>query len=377
MFRTGCLLFTMLFISTASGLEWKEFPIERHFLHFSFATPEIGWAIEQNGGIFETTDGGKTWNKMTFQCNLEYETVRTPVFFYSNHHRWIVNNDTIHYSNNGGSTWVSFTPEIKGLKSVCFINDSDGVANTDTIMYWTNDCGRKWQKAEMDSTNKLEILSTKFLDSENGWISGWSVSHWDAGTILGTSDGGRTWKTVLLSYILNDIYCTDSLHCFAVGLDWVSRRGVLTMTTDGWKTKKDVNFEPYLDKVVFLNAQTGIILGDGLVWETNDSGNTWTKIENVGTVLSIGRSTNALFISSMGKMYKYELATSLLTNQYQMYNCRNRFVPSYQRMVYLNINQTAVSRLKVGFDLLGKSATRITGYSQGCYLVIEKHNLYW
>jgi photosystem II stability/assembly factor-like uncharacterized protein len=369
----------MLFTGITSGLEWKEIQTSFNASFFSFSTNDIGWAIggETDRTVFTTADGGKTWDQLPFKLDApNYKAQWTPVFFYGAASRWVLHNDSLHHSTNGGAFWKSYLLKEKGFKSVNFLSETHGVANDDTSMYWTIDCGMEWQKAKMDSTNKLTILSTHFIDSMNGWIAGWSYSHWDAGTVLHTSDGGSTWKTVILSNLFNSIYCTDSLHCFAVGLNPIDRSGVITMSTDGCKTTKDIKFAPYLDKIVFLNLQTGIVIGDGLVWETSDSGNTWKKILNIERALSIGRSTNALFISAMGKMYKCELATNSLVNQSQMYIYRSRSVPSDSRQIVVNNNPILSFIPRSSFDLLGKAGARIRGYCPGCYLRKEKQSLY-
>jgi len=373
MVQIACILFTLVSTVVSLPFEWKEYSSSVSARYFNFTT-NTGWALNSQNDIelFTTNDYGISWKKETIVLDLpkndEWNQWRNRVSFYGTTSRWVLNKDTLHHSTDGGANWNSIILKTKGLKSIYFLNETHGVANDEFFMYWTDNCGKEWYRAEMDSTNEVGILYTHFIDTLNGWIACWSITHWDAGAVLHTTDGGRTWSTDIISNLYNAVYCTDNLHCFAVGLNPLMRCGVLTMTSDGWKTNKDIYFEPFLDDVVFLNSQTGLIIGDSLVWETTDSGNTWTKIEDL-YAYGISRSNNALYISSKGKMLKYELPASKQQNKFLNHSSGSRFVFPDYRHVFMNSNQTPILRYKIEFDLLGKSATRITGYSPGCYLV--------
>lgn len=370
--RFVSLMIITIMIKISFALEWRKLADVQNFHYFDFSTSQVGWAIDRStgGGTFETKDGGKTWNKIPYPA--------TSISFWKDRHRWILNKDTIYYSSDGGIKWDSFLVELKNLKSIYFLTETYGVANDDSCrMYWSNDGGKTWNKAQMDTNNMVGVFSTHFIDSLNGWFAGWSASYWDAGSILRTNDGGKSWKTVLLTYMLNHIYCIDSLNSFAAGFDWISKQGLLLITNDGWKKYKEIRFDSLtsLDKVVFLNLQTGLVIGpnskrENEVWETNDSGKTWKKVENIGTALNIGRSNNALFISSIGKLFKCEITTGILTDGYQIrFDIKRNSTPTIKQVI---VNNNHSMFFNSNFNLLGKTASPKVNLSSGCYLLKDK-----
>ncbi|MBK8809775.1 MAG: hypothetical protein IPN69_03470 [Acidobacteria bacterium] len=80
----------------------------------SFSSREIGWAIgiqfvrdpnapmEPNGITLKTVDGGKTWKRETDDF---YRVAFTRVSFTSPENGWLVSDDTVFRTNDGGLTW--------------------------------------------------------------------------------------------------------------------------------------------------------------------------------------------------------------------------------------------------------------------------------
>ncbi|MCX7726210.1 MAG: YCF48-related protein [Chitinispirillaceae bacterium] len=378
--RSVCLLIILFFGLTYSGLKWKEISTNFDAVFFGFSTNETGWAIGGVGDrkVFITFDGGKNWKELSFILeDPNYDISVKPVFFYGNSSIWILIKDTLYHSTDHGNRWNSYLLQIKNLEAMYFLNETYGVASDDSCrMYWTSDCGKNWQKAEMDTANVVGINSIYFIDSLNGWIAGLSVSHWDAGSILRTYDGGKSWKTILITYMLNDIYCLDSLNCFAAGFNWITRVGLLLVTNDGWKTYREIRFDSlyFLERVVFFNHQIGLVRGTDTerkyqVWETEDSGKTWRKVENIGNVLNIGRSNNALFISSMGKLYKCEFSTGALRTQPSISRHITK-IGGLKKVIVDNDNPSINSKLKI--NLVGKTTLGRKKLCSGCYLLKDK-----
>ena len=103
------------------------------------------------------------------------------------------------------------------------------------------------------------------------------------GTLLHTTDGGKTWELIdMTDYVdwttqLNCIYFIDKNDGWLVG-----ERGICLHTTDGgenWDTVENLGIgKKTLFCVTFLSKQMGYISGtDGVLIYTNDGGKTWIK----------------------------------------------------------------------------------------------------
>ena len=121
--------------------------------------------------------------------------------------------------------------------------------------------------------------SVYFVDDKLGWLVG------DNGTVLKTSDGGRSWKiqSSRVPDTLSSVQFLDSQHGFAVG-----NNGTILETIDGgdrWQlisrgsTRLLVSYiTANLYSVHFINAQSGWVVGsDGAIFSTSDGGRSWRE----------------------------------------------------------------------------------------------------
>jgi photosystem II stability/assembly factor-like uncharacterized protein len=109
-----------------------------------------------------------------------------------------------------------------------------------------------------------------FLDEQFGWAVG---SH---GTIISTSNGGRTWQGALADDVsLNDVHFLDRNCGWVVG-----KGGMIFRTMDGGTTWARMLFpgppqDDDLYGVRFIDDDAGFIQGYSGVFKTNDGGMFW------------------------------------------------------------------------------------------------------
>lgn len=138
-----------------------------------------------------------------------------------------------------------------------------------------------WVSQSSGVSNTLNAI--KAVSENVAWVCGLS------GTVLRTTDGGRTWiKTASPSSILHcySIDAFDANTAWVVVADPLGGNTALYGTTNGgstWRQQLASNASgSFYDAVRFYDANTGILLGDPengyfVIYTTTDGGTTWTR----------------------------------------------------------------------------------------------------
>jgi photosystem II stability/assembly factor-like uncharacterized protein len=196
-----------------------------------------------DGTILRTTDGGRTWRRQTFRTIDDLHGVACPL---PSTCVAVGFGGTILRSTDGGNTWRSQTfgtPDI--LYAVACPRPSTCVAvgasmvlrptdrSKGTILRTTNG-GRTWRR---------QIIDT--IDIREQVVSGGSVTcarpstcvAVEGRTILRTTNGGHTWRSQTIDTIdrLEGVACPRSSTCVAVG-----DRGMILRSTDGGSSWRSV-----------------------------------------------------------------------------------------------------------------------------------------
>lgn len=110
-----------------------------------------------------------------------------------------------------------------------------------------------------------------FTDTDHGWAAG------DRGTILSSTDGGKTWQSQTSGVVEN----LEAIHFVDPMRGWAGGEGIaLLSTTDGGRTwrRRPMRVRP-VHALQFLDATTGWAGGpNGTVLKTEDGGATWINL---------------------------------------------------------------------------------------------------
>jgi len=266
-----------------------------HFHDISFADEQHGWAIDRDGSVFFTTDGGTTWHCQSHGHWLFYEAIQ----FIDVEHGWIVGRNLVLRTEDGGKTWQK--SEVNGwLLSVHFVNKKEGWAVGVDLFQWnkgklfhTKDGGKTWVAPL--GTIEGALYDVYFPTPKNGWIVG-MVEERKESIILHTSDSGQTWKRQRIDLIDVEtirVYFLNEKEGWIVG-----RKGTILHTEDGGKkwnlqvTGKERDRSLTLTDLRFINQREGVLVGycsargkknievsRGVILITSDGGRNWKKIE--------------------------------------------------------------------------------------------------
>ncbi|MDJ0616046.1 MAG: ferritin-like domain-containing protein [Calothrix sp. MO_192.B10] len=280
------------------GNPWSQSQIDTFKRWIELGTPEGGApAMGERPG----------WNPTSApEAGSRYDDI----WFVSPQKGWAVNSDgQILHTNDGGATWVQQfrTPMIGTravyLRCISFANDQKGWVGTLTDayrMFQTIDGGTTWTfVANLPDNAPLAICGLYVVNEMVVYASGTNFPYKRFPTrVLKTTDGGETWTAINMeAYASNliDIFFFNEQEGFVVG--GFSQKDdplyddvvpVVLYTTDGGQTWENrvanLNFEPgeWGWKIYFVNNLVGYVSLEsftrGAVLKTTDGGQTWSRL---------------------------------------------------------------------------------------------------
>ncbi|HYP19286.1 MAG TPA: hypothetical protein VEY08_04360 [Chloroflexia bacterium] len=210
-----------LLTTTDGGKHWLPLNVNKRVADITFTDEHHGWGFTGGGAenplLNHSTDGGQTWRAWRGEPGCNWYKSGAYFAFSGADTAWVVCVPTpgeqypdpmyLHKSTDGGQHWsiVYSTDPQKGLgtvsprglasiESLFFLDDNRGwvattIQNRDyawqTVVRTTPDGGRSWETlAVVDGV----MSDLRFESTTVGYALG---GQWDS--LLGTSDGGRTW----------------------------------------------------------------------------------------------------------------------------------------------------------------------------------------
>jgi photosystem II stability/assembly factor-like uncharacterized protein len=243
------------------GVTWNivETPTDMALYSIEFADEKTGWIVGQESVILKTTDGGKTWKSqggniwMGDDCRDtngedDDDCALAPLFAVTaidaNHAVAIGDRSTVARTEDGGTTWTSYTLTPEGLDE---LDENQLLAFEDPVLY-----------------------DVQFFDENTGFVVG------EFGKLFKTTDGGKSWVGKQASLVGDEYFFEFDLPTFfdvqflnrevgyAVGLE-----GRIAKTTDGGETWawQHHGVEDY-DAPMYSAS----VLPNGTVWVVGSSG---------------------------------------------------------------------------------------------------------
>jgi len=126
-----------------------------------FTSPHHGCGVDNNNSILCTNDG-ETWQVV--YSDRGDRKVKTAMFFASEKQGWVVGQGIWHTSD-GGETWrkqLSISDASHELRSVLFVDDQLGWAQSLDAVWRTHDAGKTWAKM---SDTWMKYLNTRGSDA--------------------------------------------------------------------------------------------------------------------------------------------------------------------------------------------------------------------
>ncbi len=304
-----------------------------------FLDPLTGWAVNSNGHILMTANGGESWTRQ-FSADVYLRCVG----FANRDKGWVgalSRQKRLFHTEDGGATWkrVENVPDtapvfVCGMsvvnESVVYASGTNEPEEAARMMK-TVDGGATWTAWEMGEHATL-LVDCFFTSPERGWVVGGKASVPNPTrddvkpVVLFTEDGGQTWTNRVADiqdefpfgewgwkiFFLTDLIGFVSLENF--------NAGAILKTTDGGVTWSrhpinDPQGNANLEGVGFADADHGWVGGwgdesfdSGSSSETLNGGNNWLDANQIGRFINRFRffgNPATLGYASGKTVYKY------------------------------------------------------------------------
>jgi photosystem II stability/assembly factor-like uncharacterized protein len=296
-----------------------------------FVDQHEGWAVGDDGVIWHSIDGGKTWERQKTGTRASLRGVH----FQTPYTGWAVGRvetatgsvGVMLRTTDGGLRWEEMgTNVLPGLHAVRFFDEKAGFVCGDgspafpSGMFTTADGGRSWKPVagvKLPSCRSADFFAGKrdgvvagawsrlgtlgadgaYRESDMDPLSGRTLhavctaeaggkavafAAGDGGAVLSSTDGGRSWGFVNLGLAPEVLASCDFRCCAAFGSHvWVAGKpgGIVLHSADGgktWEVQKTELTAP-LNGLHFLTHEVGWAVGElGCILGTTDGGKTWT-----------------------------------------------------------------------------------------------------
>lgn len=275
-------------------------PTTNRYDDIYFVSPDTGWAVGSEGStgyIRHTVDGGATWQNQkvinTYMRSIEFADKNIGYAGGLGQSGMRV----LYKTTDGGANWTDISSVITGSNAgicgICCVNTSItyavGVWASPAYVIKSVDGGNTWTYINMSAYAK-NLIDVQFTDANTGYVSGESNINAEGAVILKTTDGGSTWTKVFMSngpgervWKLQNLDGQNWFACIESAVAFYSEtvNNMFVKSTDGGNTwsVKPAPRSNYLQGIGFMDTQRGWI-GSIELFETNDGGNSWTKLTN-------------------------------------------------------------------------------------------------
>jgi photosystem II stability/assembly factor-like uncharacterized protein len=255
-----------------------------------FVNPDTGWIVGAGGFISVTRDGGQTWVRQTSPVARKLHRVH----FYNGLIGWITggwqdgSSFLLLKTTNGGVTWqdLSFGSNCYSCEDIWFADSLSGWivgqdASINPFIQHTTDGGASWVGQDPNlPTGNGPVSSVCFPTPMTGWASTSSIYQTPAGSILHTTNGGDSWyvqanTNMHYNYFLD---APDTQHVAVVSTQVLSPAGakvfVSTNGGSGWTSNALPTFE-YAGGCQYRGSDVWVAQTYGQVLHSSNNGSTW------------------------------------------------------------------------------------------------------
>jgi len=335
-------------VTTLPEKGWKKLNTERYpgkQDDITFINEKEGWYVNGYGSIYNTKNGGETWEKQLEKKGTFFRTIAfvdnlvgfagtVGTDYFPN----VTDSIPLYGTRDGGKTWkpVDYKgPYVKGLCAIDIVKEqyinhgkidykihiyAVGRVGSPANMMVSHDGGETWTSNSMNNDCKM-LFDIKMFDKNNGFVCAASDEDMEKSNalILKTGDGGKSWKKVYQSNRPFEGTWKASFPTSKVGYVTIQsynpdsnvKQQRIAKTIDGGETWNEINLVEDAGArefgIGFIDENQGFVGTMNTGYETKDGGKTWSKV-------NLGMACNKIRIykDANGKIYGYAIGVDVL-----------------------------------------------------------------
>lgn len=291
LYQTAVAENDQIYISSNFGVKWTPKESVRQWSDIALSRNTVSLldgkyqtAVNRGGRIYVSHDFGDTWvarggRKEWLSVAISGDGLKQVAVIFGG---------SVWFSIDAGLTWVESPGTTRDWQSVTMSEDASVTAAVTILdnVYYSSDAGATWGLGVLVANGKIltEISIAKTNPNVQSIVS-------DAGSIYYTNNGGITWSSNRTQESWSGITLSDD-GIFQTAI--VRGGGIYQSDTSGvdWTELKDS--KPWLDiamssdgvfQIATKNSGGFISEDDGELWQSNNSGITWKKVD-LGTTPS-------------------------------------------------------------------------------------------
>ncbi|MCG8363105.1 MAG: YCF48-related protein [Pseudanabaenales cyanobacterium] len=303
-----------------NGYRWiaTQAEIASRYDDIFFISPDVGWAINSNGRILKTVNGGRFWDQQFHDPNVYFRCIS----MVNEQVGWAgctTPGRQLFHTNDGGDHWeqVANLPtanerRVDAPSAVCglWALDEQRVFASGTNyperparFLKTEDGGKTWYVRDMEDVATL-LVDIYFQTENVGWVVGGRATKPNprrtdvVPTVLKTENGGETWRDMLSENVnaplgewgwkiqfLKGGFGVVACENFKAGAILITENGGNSWRRQEIRDSQGKMINENLEGIGFLDRQTGWVGGwgdkvfsSGRTSRTTDGGRTWTDL---------------------------------------------------------------------------------------------------
>ncbi|WKZ70116.1 MAG: T9SS type A sorting domain-containing protein [Melioribacteraceae bacterium] len=274
----------VLFKSSDLGVTWEIIwsGLFSNIFDIQFASDSIGYFQHKIYDVYTSRDSGRNWTGLPKPENSKWIT---QISVASEDTVYIVSDDTIFVSTDGGNNWHNTNQRTNGFRKLKFFNGELGFNFGDSLFRSSNS-GSSWEN--LYDFKKDDIIDLNFVSKDVGFCQG-------RDTFYRSNNGGYEWEVIeSIQNIKNEMNLTpNSFALLSESIGFIGfSKGRLYKTVNGGDDWELVSLQPYpseFRKLWKLNNST-ILLSfakiinaetekhEVLNYLSTDSGSSWKTI---------------------------------------------------------------------------------------------------
>jgi len=202
--------------------------------------------------------------------------------------------DQVAVNPSAGSIPLPLASDLGPIVGIQFLDATSGWALTAGRLVWTDSGGASWRTITPTGADGLDLLTAFFLDPRTGWVVAADLPRDGRPTELTafrTVDGGTTWQRWTMGSVSvqqsedgtgpMNLSFVDGRHGWLritsrlPGQRAEEETGTLLRTSDGGRTWERLPDAPTPGGIRFVTRQRGWQIWIDALWETRDGGRSW------------------------------------------------------------------------------------------------------